>query len=216
MLSAIQRPYDSYLPVISKPKFRPLEDAQASGDETTSRVPQEPDIGFKTDYDEPKHSSCQKLLFSATLTSDPGKIALLGLRNPKYFVVRETVTGAADDRLVVSESFSMPTNLTVGLGSTSSTLFLKLYVKEHMIVCTSSQKPLILFYLVRFRRVDSALVFTKSAESTTRLVKLFELFEEISPTTVNQKFIVRSYSSDLPPSERKSILEQFKEKKIGV
>lgn len=85
-----------------------------------------------------------------------------------------------------------------------------------MIVCDSSQKPLILFYLVHARRVDSALVFTKSAESTARLVKLFELFEENSPTTVHQKSIIRSYSSDLPPSERKSILEQFKEKKIGM
>jgi len=83
-------------------------------------------------------------------------------------------------------------------------------------VCDPSQKPLILFYLVHVRRVDNALVFTKSAESTARLVKLFELFEENSPTTGNQKFTIRSYSSDLPPPERKSILEQFKEKKIDM
>ncbi|KAF5392243.1 hypothetical protein D9757_001476 [Collybiopsis confluens] len=37
---------------------------------------------------EHKQSSCQKLLFSATLTSDPGKIAALELRNPKYFIVQ--------------------------------------------------------------------------------------------------------------------------------
>lgn len=85
-----------------------------------------------------------------------------------------------------------------------------------MIVCSPSQKPLILFYLARVRQVDSALVFTKSAESTTRLVKLFELFEENSPMTGNRKLIIRSYSSDLPPAERKSILEQFKDKKIDM
>jgi ATP-dependent RNA helicase DDX51/DBP6 len=155
-------------------------------------------------------------LFSATLTSDPGKIASLGLRDPKYFIVRETTTGVTDERQIVSGSFSMPANLTVGFLSASQKIHLKFYVKEHMIVCDSSQKPLILFYLVRIRRVDSALVFTKSAESATRLVKLFELFEENSPTAVNQKLTIRSYSSDLPPSERKSILEQFKEKKIGM
>lgn len=85
-----------------------------------------------------------------------------------------------------------------------------------MIVCNSSQKPLILFYLVHVRQADSVLVFTKSTESTMRLVKLFQLFEEYSPNAANQKLFIRSYSSDLPPSERKSILEQFKEKKIGV
>lgn len=181
-----------------------------------SHVPQVPYNEFKTDYDEPRHSSCQKLLLSATLTSDPGKIASLGLRDPKYFIVRETTALAVEVRHVVLEGFSMPANLTVGLRSAPLMIFLKLWVKEHMIVCNSSQKPLILFYLVRVRRVNSALVFTKSAESTTRLVKLLELFEENSPTTANQKLAIRSYSSDLPPSERKSILEQFKEKKIGV
>ena len=85
-----------------------------------------------------------------------------------------------------------------------------------MIVCDSSQKPLILFYLAHFRRVDNALVFTKSAESTARLVKLFALFEGNFPMTGNQKFAIQSYSSDLPPSERKSILEQFKERKIDM
>jgi ATP-dependent RNA helicase DDX51/DBP6 len=151
------------------------------------------------------------------LTSDPGKIASLGLRDPKYFVIRETTTGAADSHRVVSESFSMPANLTVGFHSAPHwNIFLKPYIKEHMIVCNPFQKPLILFYLVHFRRVDSALIFTKSAESTARLVKLFELFEGNYPITGNHKLIIRSYSSDLPPSERKSILEEFKEKKIGV
>ena len=72
---------------------------------------------FRTDYDEPMHSSCQKLLFSATLTSDPGKLASLGLRDPKYFIVRDTATGPIDGRHAVSESFSMPVNLTVGFSS---------------------------------------------------------------------------------------------------
>lgn len=85
-----------------------------------------------------------------------------------------------------------------------------------MIVCDPSQKPLIFFYLAHVHQVDNALVFTKSAESTARLVKLFELFEEISPMTGTQKFKIRHYSSDLPPSERKYVLEQFREKKINV
>jgi len=84
-----------------------------------------------------------------------------------------------------------------------------------MTVCDSSQKPLILFYLVHVRQVDNALVFTKSAESTARLVKLFELFEELF-LIAGEKFTIRPYSSDLPLSDRKYILEHFKEKKINV
>ena len=85
-----------------------------------------------------------------------------------------------------------------------------------MIVCDPSQKPLVLFYLAHARQVVNALVFTKSAESTARLVKLFELFEENYPMTGVQKLAVRPYSSDVPPSERKCILEQFKEKTIDM
>lgn len=80
-------------------------------------VPHEPIDEFRTDYDEPKHSPCQKLLFSATLTSDPGKIASLGLRDPKYFVVRGTANGAKDSHHAASENFSMPANLMVGFSS---------------------------------------------------------------------------------------------------
>jgi len=74
---------------------------------------------FRADYDEPIHSSCQKLLFSATLTSDPGKIASLGLRDPKYFIVRDTTTGPTDSHHVVSENFGMPASLTVGFSPAS-------------------------------------------------------------------------------------------------
>jgi ATP-dependent RNA helicase DDX51/DBP6 len=206
----MHRPYDSYL-------LGPLEDLSIGNGGTAPHVPKVPQNEFKTDYDEPKHSSCQKLLFSATLTSDPGKIASLGLRDPKYFVVRGTTTDVVGSHHVLSESFSIPTNLTVGLLLYSPAMvFLNGSVKEHMVVCNSSQKPLILFYLARVRGVDNALVFTKSAESTARLVKLFELFEKNSLMTGDQKLIIRAYSSDLPPSERKSILEQLKEKKIDV
>lgn len=117
VLAAIQRPCDPYIPLAtSRHSFRPLEDSSAGCGMTASSVPVpgEPCKEFKTDYDEPWHSSCQKLLFSATLTSDPGKIASLGLQDPKYFVVRETVTSAAGSHHMVSEGFSVPANLAVG------------------------------------------------------------------------------------------------------
>jgi len=74
-----------------------------------------PQPHFPSFFLERKASSCQKLLFSATLTRDPGKISALELRNPKYFIVqgseKETVGGEVLD--VVMEKFSMPSTLKV-------------------------------------------------------------------------------------------------------
>ncbi|KAJ7164023.1 DEAD-domain-containing protein [Mycena crocata] len=92
---------------------------------------------------ERKESSCQKLLFSATLTRDPGKLAALELRDPKYFVVQEKNDGVLD---VAMDKYTMPATLT-----------------EHMLVCESSLKPLVFFHLVYGHAVTNALVFTKRA-----------------------------------------------------
>ncbi|KAJ3970089.1 DEAD-domain-containing protein, partial [Lentinula raphanica] len=186
---------------------------------------------FPTEH---KHASCQKLLFSATLTRDPGKIAALELRDPKYFVVQGGPAARGIDEEdkeedvildVVSERFTMPATL-----------------KEHMIICTTYNKPLVFFHLVHTRLKTlvqsqsqsqkiqtqnsfNALVFTKSAESTNRLVRLFEFFqvarekeskEDTGMDTMDTTVIARAYSSDLPPSERKSILEEFKAGKIQI
>lgn len=92
--------------------------------------------------------------------------------------------------------------------------------QEHMIVCESSQKPLILFHLVHAYRVTNTLVFTKSAESTTRLVRLFEFFETARSSgnseESHQQIVIRAYSSELGASERRNILEKFKTQEIQM
>jgi ATP-dependent RNA helicase DDX51/DBP6 len=62
-----------------------------------------------------KMTSCQKLLFSATLTRDPSKIAALDLRDPKYFIVQGSDQGEILD--VVIMKFSMPATLIVRINS---------------------------------------------------------------------------------------------------
>lgn len=73
--------------------------------------------GIHTSLDEKRESSCQKLLFSATLTRDPSKIAALNLRNPKYLVVqkpsRQNSTEAIGVLDLVMEKFTTPATLTV-------------------------------------------------------------------------------------------------------
>ena len=73
----------------------------------------------RTDFDEVKEASCQKMLFSATLTRDPAKLNALGLRHPKYIVVQSTETagpaGNKEEGMLdfVMEKFTMPATLTV-------------------------------------------------------------------------------------------------------
>ncbi|KAI0087292.1 P-loop containing nucleoside triphosphate hydrolase protein [Irpex rosettiformis] len=162
-----------------------------------------------TSHNEKKEPSCQKLLFSATLPRDPAKIVALNLREPKYLIVQDSVKGSTEDADeaimdVVMERFTMPASL-----------------KEHMIVCETSQKPLILFYLIHTHGVRNAIIFTKSAESTTRLVQLFQFFESsrLSSQTSPEdegKVVIQPYSSDLNPSDRKTVLEKFKRQEIHI
>lgn len=89
-----------------------------------------------------------------------------------------------------------------------------------MLICESSIKPLIFLYLIHMHSVSNALVFTKSADSTSRLVRLIEYFEQSwsSDTASGRNLTVtaHAYSSDLPPGERKSIFEKFKSREIHM
>lgn len=91
-----------------------------------------------------------------------------------------------------------------------------------------------LLYLMHSRGVTNALVFTKSAESTARLVKLIQAFEKSLSSsssmdmdvdtedndklgTINKTTIVaEAYSSDLTGPQRKSILEKFRNAETGM
>jgi hypothetical protein len=81
-------------------------------------LPLHTESDFRTDIDDRKESSCQKLLFSATLTRDPGKVAALNLRDPKYFIVQSHVEGHQTIDFAV-EKFTMPATLTVSSGQSN-------------------------------------------------------------------------------------------------
>jgi ATP-dependent RNA helicase DDX51/DBP6 len=75
-----------------------------------------------------KMTSCQKLLFSATLTRDPSKIAALDLRDPKYFIIQGSDHGGSETQIldVVMEKFSMPSTLIVRIKYLPFTCSIKL------------------------------------------------------------------------------------------
>ncbi|WFD33136.1 RNA helicase [Malassezia sp. CBS 17886] len=144
--------------------------------------------------------SVQKLLFSATLTSDPAKINAIQLRDPHYVSVRDdtSAAGASHDR------FALPATL-----------------REHMCITATSGKVLYLLRLLHApppeAPVRQALCFTKSVESATRLERLVSFFEAAwAEETGAVPLRVQYYSSDLGAAERTHILRSFQNGDIDL
>ena len=89
-----------------------------------------------------------------------------------------------------------------------------------MIVTSASLKPLVLFYLIQQHRIHNALVFTKSTESTVRLLHLFKYFFQATrgPMAIDEDPTVKAeaFSSDLAPAQRTAVLERFKKREVDL
>ncbi|KAJ3052395.1 ATP-dependent RNA helicase dbp6, partial [Rhizophlyctis rosea] len=125
----------------------------------------------------------QKLLFSATLTRNPAKIASLHLHNPTYIAVS---TVSAEDNDGETARYVAPATLT-----------------EHMLVtATAAVKPLALISLLeRVGKNEAVLIFTKSVEAAHRLSLLLQFYDKTLK--------VEALTSDLTPQKRKRILHDF-------
>ncbi|KAI8971474.1 P-loop containing nucleoside triphosphate hydrolase protein [Mycotypha africana] len=145
-----------------------------------------------TDLDLPKITSVQKLLFSATLTKNPAKIAELHLNDPKYISVQN-----ADGSDATAQDYTTPEGL-----------------KEYMAVCATEKKPLMVLYLLHHLGLRSGLCFTRSVESTQKLQTLVEAFEQTQ--SEDKRIRVKEYSSELGPVQRKQMLKQFKQGQIDL
>ncbi|GAA5862688.1 hypothetical protein JCM3774_001886 [Rhodotorula dairenensis] len=160
------------------------------------------DSRLSSDLDEPCLGSCQKLLFSATLSRDPAKIDALHLYRPIYISVEDALDPHAEDEGLDNEmKFTFPAELS-----------------EHMIISPASHKPLYLFHLLHTLAISSALCFTRSVEAATRLAKLVEFFEEARSANgiEGKKVVVRAFSSELAPNERNKVLRDFKKGEIQM
>ena len=150
--------------------------------------------------------SAQKLLLSATLTRDPGRLNALGLVRPQYFVV--TTTGANVDAMDVDTAPDVAEEFG---GSLPASL------QERMVVCEGADKPLVLAHLLIGTEQQSeeqepgrgqTLVFCKSVEAATRLAHLLDrVFASLGKT-----LSVLAYSSDTP----RSVLERFRKGDVNV
>lgn len=86
-----------------------------------------------------------------------------------------------------------------------------------MIILPSEFKPLNLLYLLHDSRfgIQSALCFTKSVDSSERLLKLINFFED-AYTGATKKLVVKGYSGELRTAERTKLLADFKKGDIDL
>lgn len=139
------------------------------------------------------HLKPQKLIFSATLTTDAGKLSLLKFHKPRLVIVNLS-------EQLVNEIFSVPSTLSeysLSFGSAKNEL-----------------KPLILAkYLIQHHKLANVLVFTKSNESCLRLARLLQmLLSALGHGLVVQHINSTNNSS----SVRQKILKDFSQQQVHV
>ncbi|KAG7195687.1 ATP-dependent RNA helicase dbp6 [Scheffersomyces spartinae] len=142
----------------------------------------------------------QKLIFSATLTTDAGKLTQLKLHNPRLIIVNKEHQLLQNDEL-----FSVPATLNEFLIQVGT--------------AKASVKPLLLAkLLLTQKRHRNVLIFAKSNEATIRLAKLLQsLFDRLVSLHDEKPLVVEYLNSTNNTSQiRKQILNKFHEGSINV
>jgi ATP-dependent RNA helicase DDX51/DBP6 len=134
----------------------------------------------------------RKLLYSATMTKDPQKLAALRLVNPKHFDAHH-LSGNSNSN--TNRLYSMPEKL-----------------KEYTVECTAEQKPIVLLALLLEQleqqntssRKSIIVVFTSSLESTHRLARLLQLLW--GSAGYGDPSLVAEFSSALNQTQRSQLM----------
>ena len=133
----------------------------------------------------------RKLLFSATMTKDPQKLASLGLVNPKFYDAHHLKAGTGTG---TSQHYTVPVGLS-----------------EFTVECTAEQKPLFLLALLLEHKCERSIlvVFTASLDSTHRLARLLQLLWKEGG--IGDPSCVAEFSSALNQTQRSSLVKQCNE-----
>ncbi|EDV29576.1 uncharacterized protein TRIADDRAFT_52102 [Trichoplax adhaerens] len=129
----------------------------------------------------------QKLLFSATLTYDPEKLAPLELFSPLLYQISDQKSNLSTNEI---DYYVTPAELT-----------------EYYIICEPGEKPLTIIHFMQALKHLRVLCFTNSKESTKRLSLLLSIFGDIRVATL---------SSEVPRKDRKRIIKQFSSGEIDL
>ena len=133
--------------------------------------------------------SVRKLIFSATLTYDVGKLTSLQMHSPEILSITtgiqaNSIDQEGDDNAV----FSLPTTLC------------------EYAISTTDDKPLYLLHILeKYRLRNNTLIFTHSTETATRLNHLLTKFYKSTNADVTTAVV----SSEVPLKSRRKLLSAF-------
>jgi ATP-dependent RNA helicase DDX51/DBP6 len=139
-------------------------------------------------FDSVNSKPIHKILFSATLCTDPEKLQTMSLFEPILFTVSSDSSSGAS--IETSKKHMIPIEL-----------------QEFMIITKEDCKPLIIWYLIEVLEYRKVLCFTGSVENTHRLYSLLKQIPNIS---------VAEFSSKLNAKKREKLLNKFIGGKIDV
>ena len=154
----------------------------------------------------------RKLLFSATLTQDPQKLARLGLGNPKHYDANYLKRTAQMEANTGGDGEEYEPNAKAGR------YFVPEGLSERMVECTAEQKPLVLLALLLDEEkkylnshgdkgsVNLSIVFTSSVDSTHRLSRLLQLLWETGG--YGPSSAIAEFSSSINTKQRAAILRR--------
>lgn len=143
----------------------------------------------------------RKLLFSATLTKDPQKLAPCNLVHPKHYDARLLVEDKLTQDSGQQQQYSLPELL-----------------KEFTVHCTVQQKPLVTISLILQERLTKeemtsnrndgciVVIFTASLDSTHRLARLLQLLW--TRAGYGEASEISEYSSALSQKQRERLLQR--------
>ncbi|ODQ67389.1 P-loop containing nucleoside triphosphate hydrolase protein, partial [Nadsonia fulvescens var. elongata DSM 6958] len=139
-------------------------------------------------------TSVQKLIYSATLTRDPGKLSGLKIHEPKVIIV-------ADNDIMNDKEFTVPESLSENLVPIKS----------------SSVKPLHLFELIWQENLTSdVLIFTNSNESAARLTRLLNIMQDMVYGLSETTSAATATTEQNGSAARKRILREFSKGQINI
>jgi len=138
----------------------------------------------------------RKLIFSATLSYDVGKLAALGIKDPEIITVQSGKQQMdVEDEKGDDAVFSVPTTL------------------HEYAVSVTDDKPLCLLHLLnKYRLQEHALVFTHSTETATRLNHFLTQYYKLSKSDISTEVI----SSEVPLKKRRKLLSAFTSGRLNM
>lgn len=165
----------------------------------------------------PRAVPLRKLLFSATLTKDPQKLAACGLVHPKHYDARHLVADEVTSSNHLQQHYSLPELL-----------------EEFTVDCAAEQKPLVTLALVLDEQLGVAVgksesdnltlddnddscvvvIFTASLETTHRLARLMQLLW--ARAGYGKASEVAEFSSALNQKQRDKLLQRCSDGSVLV